>query len=282
MSGKEVIISIVLPKSGWNVWCRRATSNKTRIETFHNLYRRWKFPLKIDPRKIRIDTHIVDRPRSIQIVKELSEHFAKGHRKALVQMATGTGKTRVAMAIIKLLIDANMLDKYLKDQLRRQELNPARLYFSVPASAMPGIWKICSVNYSKVWVVMCRLLLQVCHGQRMKCYGSRKNPNRELPFLWECWIQGWIFRKIQTTHRQPIQCPYAKGIQRRVSMLDLALKSKVNQLWNKFWSGRLTNHLQFIEYIPYFLFTSYLESFRQGLSAIIPTHSIKTKNLILM
>ncbi|KAF5423001.1 MAG: Type I site-specific restriction endonuclease, part of a restriction-modification system [Candidatus Methanomarinus sp.] len=54
-------------------------------------------------------------------------------------MATGTGKTRVAMAIIKLLIDANMLDKFLKDQLRRQELNPARLYFSVPASAMPGI-----------------------------------------------------------------------------------------------------------------------------------------------
>jgi hypothetical protein len=73
-----------------------------------------------------------------------------------------------------------------------------------------------------------------------------------------------------------------KGIQRRVSMLDLALKSKVNQLWNKFWSGRLTNHLQSIEYIPYFLFTSYLESFRQGLSAIIPTYSIKTKNLILM
>jgi type I restriction enzyme R subunit len=69
----------------------------------------------------------------------LSEHIAKGHRKALVQMATGTGKTRVAMVIIKLLIDANMLDKYLKDQLRRQELNPARLYFSVPASAMPGI-----------------------------------------------------------------------------------------------------------------------------------------------
>jgi type I restriction enzyme R subunit len=43
----------------------------------------------------------------------LSEHFADGHRKALVQMATGTGKTRVAMAITKLLINANMVRNVL-------------------------------------------------------------------------------------------------------------------------------------------------------------------------
>ncbi len=43
----------------------------------------------------------------MQIVRQLSEHFAQGHRKALVQMATGTGKTRVAMALIDVLINAN-------------------------------------------------------------------------------------------------------------------------------------------------------------------------------
>lgn len=43
---------------------------------------------KIDPRNVKIDSRIVDRPRSYQIVMELSEHFVKGHRRALVQMAT--------------------------------------------------------------------------------------------------------------------------------------------------------------------------------------------------
>ncbi len=64
---------------------------------------------KRDPRNVNIDSRIIDRPRNFQIVRALSEHFAKGHRKALVQMATGTGKTRVVMAIIKLLINANMI-----------------------------------------------------------------------------------------------------------------------------------------------------------------------------
>jgi len=45
-----------------------------------------------DPQEVKIDTRIVDRhrPRNRLIVLKLSEHFADGHRKALVQMATGT------------------------------------------------------------------------------------------------------------------------------------------------------------------------------------------------
>jgi len=68
---------------------------------------------KRDPRNVNIDSRIIDRPRNFQIVRILSEHFSQGHRKALVQMATGTGKTRVAMAIIKLLINANMIRNVL-------------------------------------------------------------------------------------------------------------------------------------------------------------------------
>lgn len=60
-----------------------------------------------NPSDVKIDSRIVDRPKSIRIVRELSEHFSDGHRKALVHMATGTGKTRVAMAIIDILINAN-------------------------------------------------------------------------------------------------------------------------------------------------------------------------------
>ncbi|MFH0767710.1 MAG: DEAD/DEAH box helicase family protein, partial [Bacillota bacterium] len=73
-----------------------------------DLRRRGKlFSNRRDPIEVKIDTRIVDRPKSLQIVRELSEHFAKGDRKALVHMATGTGKTRVAMAIINVLINAN-------------------------------------------------------------------------------------------------------------------------------------------------------------------------------
>ena len=95
------------------------------------------FKNKLDPRDIRVDTHIVDRPRSKQIVLELSEHFAKGYRYALVQMATGTGKTRVAMALIKLLIDANIIRNvlFIADRtalVNQAETNGFKAYFSEP------------------------------------------------------------------------------------------------------------------------------------------------------
>lgn len=59
------------------------------------------------PKDLEINSYIVDRPRSVQIVKRLSEHFSEGHKKALIEMATGTGKTRVAMAVCDILIRSN-------------------------------------------------------------------------------------------------------------------------------------------------------------------------------
>lgn len=66
-----------------------------------------------NPTDVKIGSRIVDRPKSIQIVRELSEHFSKGYRKSLVHMATGSGKTRVAMAIINVLINANVVRNVL-------------------------------------------------------------------------------------------------------------------------------------------------------------------------
>lgn len=68
---------------------------------------------KRDPKDVKVNSRIVDRIKSHKIVIKLSEHFSQGHRKALVHMATGTGKTRVAMAIIDLLINANMVRNVL-------------------------------------------------------------------------------------------------------------------------------------------------------------------------
>ena len=65
-----------------------------------------------DPTKININ-RIVDRPRSLLIVKQMMEHINNGHRSALVSMATGTGKTRVAMAMIDVLLKANIVRNVL-------------------------------------------------------------------------------------------------------------------------------------------------------------------------
>lgn len=42
-------------------------------------------------------------------------------------------------------------------------------------------------------------------------------------------------------------------------MLETKLKSNINQLWNKFWSGGISNPLQAIEQISYLLFMKQLE-----------------------
>ncbi len=76
---------------------------KRRME----LYRK-----KRDPTKINIGK-IVDRTRSILIVKQMMEHIEKGHRSALINMATGTGKTRVAMSMIDVLLRSNIVRNVL-------------------------------------------------------------------------------------------------------------------------------------------------------------------------
>ncbi len=65
------------------------------------------------PTQVKINTRIVDRLKNATNVKKLSEHFEAGNRSALVQMATGTGKTRVAMAIIDVLKNANYIRNVL-------------------------------------------------------------------------------------------------------------------------------------------------------------------------
>lgn len=71
------------------------------------LYRKRRDPTEINIGKI------VDRDRSILIVKQMMEHIQKGHRSALISMATGTGKTRVAMAMIDVLLRANVVRNVL-------------------------------------------------------------------------------------------------------------------------------------------------------------------------
>jgi type I restriction enzyme, R subunit len=66
-----------------------------------------------DPRGVAIDHRIVERDYQTDCIEILTGEFHRGRRKMLVEMATGTGKTRMAAALIKRLFDANALTRVL-------------------------------------------------------------------------------------------------------------------------------------------------------------------------
>lgn len=74
-----------------------------------------------------IDTTIAGRLYQMEAITRVSERFSQGHRKALVVQATGTGKTRVAIALSKRLLDAGWGKRILflcdRKELRKQAKN---------------------------------------------------------------------------------------------------------------------------------------------------------------
>jgi len=79
---------------------------------------------------------IVNRLYQIEAIKRVSERFSDGHRKALVVQATGTGKTRVAIALAELLIRAGWVKRVLflcdRRELRKQAKNAFNDFLSEP------------------------------------------------------------------------------------------------------------------------------------------------------
>ncbi|MYH56896.1 MAG: restriction endonuclease subunit R, partial [Boseongicola sp. SB0675_bin_26] len=62
---------------------------------------------------VAIDHRVIDRDYQIKCVEALSAEVSRGRRKLLVEMATGTGKTRTAAAFIKRLFDAGLVTRVL-------------------------------------------------------------------------------------------------------------------------------------------------------------------------
>jgi type I restriction enzyme R subunit len=62
---------------------------------------------------VTIDKRIVERDYQHRCIATLTEEIDRGRRKLLVEMATGTGKTRTAAALIKRLFDANAVTRVL-------------------------------------------------------------------------------------------------------------------------------------------------------------------------
>ena len=66
-------------------------------------------PLEATP----INSSIIDRSYQHEAIRRLAEAFAANKRRALLVMATGTGKTRVAMALIDVFLRANQAQNVL-------------------------------------------------------------------------------------------------------------------------------------------------------------------------
>ncbi len=85
---------------------------------------------------IEISKIIVDRLYQIEAIKRVTERFSNKHRKALIVQATGTGKTRVAIALADLLIRAGWVKRVLflcdRRELRKQAKNAFTDFLSEP------------------------------------------------------------------------------------------------------------------------------------------------------
>lgn len=69
--------------------------------------------LRRDPMAVAIDQRIVERDYQLACIDTLCKEIAQGRRKLLVEMATGTGKTRTSAAFIKRLFEANVITRVL-------------------------------------------------------------------------------------------------------------------------------------------------------------------------
>ncbi|WP_417228315.1 DEAD/DEAH box helicase family protein [Amphritea sp.] len=83
-----------------------------------------------------IDTTIAGRLYQMETITRVSERFSQGHRKALVVQATGTGKTRVSIALTKRLLDAGWAKRVLflcdRKELRKQAKNAYSEFIKEP------------------------------------------------------------------------------------------------------------------------------------------------------
>src|SRR5690606_25016758 len=69
--------------------------------------------LQVDPRSLKVDPAIVERPYQVRAIRAMAESLAQGRRAGLLTMATGTGKTRVSIALVDLLMRANWVKRVL-------------------------------------------------------------------------------------------------------------------------------------------------------------------------
>ena len=116
---EQLEVPFVFLSNGEEVWFldRETDAHAREIAGF---YSQDDLERRIATRKVRrdlstvaIDRKIVDRDYQLECIEALSGEISRGRRKLLVEMATGTGKTRTAAALVKRLFEAGMVTRVL-------------------------------------------------------------------------------------------------------------------------------------------------------------------------
>jgi len=119
--------------NGYDLWFWNDSANEPprRIYGFHSKdtlqYRRFQLKEREPRSKVAPSKEIIDRLYQFEAVKKVVERFNEKKRKALLVQATGTGKTRVAVALCDALIRAKWARRILflcdRRELRKQAGN---------------------------------------------------------------------------------------------------------------------------------------------------------------
>ena len=71
--------------------------------------RKYRLPLE----QVNRNAEIIDRPYQLEAIRSVTEKMTVGHRKFLMVMATGTGKTRTTIALVDLLMRSRWVQRVL-------------------------------------------------------------------------------------------------------------------------------------------------------------------------
>ncbi len=116
---EQLGVPFVFLSNGEEVWFldRETDAHARKIATFYSqddLERRIAARRnRLDLSSVEIDRRIVDRDYQIACIEALSAEVSHRRRKLLVEMATGTGKTRTAAAFVKRLFEARIVTRVL-------------------------------------------------------------------------------------------------------------------------------------------------------------------------
>ncbi len=116
---EQLGVPFVFLSNGEEVWYldRETDAHARQVATFYapdDLERRIAARRnRLDLSSVEIDRRIVDRDYQIVCIEALCGEVSQGRRKLLVEMATGTGKTRTAAAFVKRLFEAGIVTRVL-------------------------------------------------------------------------------------------------------------------------------------------------------------------------
>jgi len=114
-TGHEVFIFLT---NGYEIWFwNRGYEGVRPLKGFYSRddleTRRYQNIAKKDFDEIKINPEITDRDYQVEAIKRVLDGINNGRRKFLVVQATGTGKTRVAMSLVDVLLRSNKVKRVL-------------------------------------------------------------------------------------------------------------------------------------------------------------------------